>query len=63
MEVIYWDGQQLFLLDQTKLPHQTTYTACSSYQDVVEAIYSLKVRGAPAIGLAAAYGYALAAYK
>jgi methylthioribose-1-phosphate isomerase len=63
MEVIYWDGQQLFLLDQTKLPHQTTYTACSSYQDVVEAIYSLKVRGAPAIGLAAAYGYALAAYN
>jgi methylthioribose-1-phosphate isomerase len=51
MNVIYWEGQQLFLLDQTKLPHQTTYTVCSSYRDVVEAIYSLKVRGAPAIGL------------
>lgn len=63
MEVIYWDRQQLFLLDQTKLPHQTTYTVCSSYQDVVAAIRNLKVRGAPAIGVAAAYGYVLAAYN
>jgi methylthioribose-1-phosphate isomerase len=63
MEVVYWEGQRLFLLDQTKLPHQTTYVACSRYQEVAEAIYSLKVRGAPAIGVAAAYGYALAAFN
>lgn len=63
MEVVYWEGQRLFLLDQTKLPHQTTYVTCLRYQDVAEAIYSLKVRGAPAIGVAAAYGYALAAFN
>lgn len=63
MEVIYWEGQRLFLLDQTKLPHQTTYVVCSHYREVAEAIYTLKVRGAPAIGVAAAYGYALAAFN
>ncbi|HHV36030.1 MAG TPA: S-methyl-5-thioribose-1-phosphate isomerase [Syntrophomonadaceae bacterium] len=63
MEVVYWEGQRLVLLDQTKLPHQTTYVTCSHYQEVAEAIYSLKVRGAPAIGVAAAYGCALAAFN
>lgn len=63
MEVVCWKDQQLFLLDQTKLPHQTNYISCARYQDVANAIYLLQVRGAPAIGVAAAYGYALAAFN
>jgi methylthioribose-1-phosphate isomerase len=63
MEVLRWEGQRLLVLDQTKLPHQVAYFTCSHYREAAEAIRSLKVRGAPAIGVAAAYGYALAAFN
>ncbi|MGH2448708.1 MAG: S-methyl-5-thioribose-1-phosphate isomerase [Chloroflexota bacterium] len=53
--------RSLFLLDQTKLPHQEEIIRCTSVEQVGEAIKSLRVRGAPAIGLAAAYGVVLAA--
>ncbi len=55
-----WQGTHLALLDQRRLPDEVTYLACRSVDDVVEAIRSLAVRGAPAIGIAAAYGMALA---
>lgn len=50
---------KLVLLDQTLLPHKIEYVECSSVQVVADAIRSMKVRGAPAIGIAAAYGLAL----
>lgn len=46
----------LIILDQTQLPNKETYLYLTSEQEVWEAIYHLKVRGAPAIGIAAAYG-------
>ncbi len=61
MDVLRWEKRQLLLLDQTLLPHRIEYLTCTHYRDVAEAISLLQVRGAPAIGIAAAYGYALAA--
>lgn len=63
MEVITWKNGCLMLLDQTKLPHEVSYIQCRDCHDVAEAIRRLQVRGAPAIGIAAAFGYALAAYN
>jgi methylthioribose-1-phosphate isomerase len=44
-------------------PEKTSFEICSSYQEVAEAIKKMKIRGAPAIGVAAAFGIALAAYS
>lgn len=55
------DSGQLRLLDQRVLPAQTIYRDYTDYRDVAEAIRSMVVRGAPAIGATAAYGIALAA--
>lgn len=63
MDSIIWDGQQLKLLDQTLLPQRIAYIACDDYQTVAEAIRRLSVRGAPAIGAAAAYGLYVGASK
>lgn len=52
----------LLLIDQTLLPHQYEVIACYNYQAAAEAIRTMKVRGAPAIGITAAYGMALAAH-
>ena len=46
----------LVLLDQTRLPAETAYLECRTVEDVWQAIRRLSVRGAPAIGVAAAYG-------
>jgi methylthioribose-1-phosphate isomerase len=54
-------GNKLRLLDQTRLPGEFVYMDIDDYRDVIESIRSLRVRGAPAIGIAAAYGLALAA--
>jgi methylthioribose-1-phosphate isomerase len=51
----------LVLIDQTRLPRETAVVVCHSVNDVARAIKSMQVRGAPAIGVAAAYGLALAA--
>lgn len=56
-----WDGAVLWLLDQTKLPREISWIACSDYARVAEAIRRLEVRGAPAIGAAAAFGIVLGA--
>jgi methylthioribose-1-phosphate isomerase len=55
------DGERLVLLDQTRLPVEEVDRPCASWQEVAEAIRALVVRGAPAIGVAAAFGVALAA--
>lgn len=57
--VKYIDGKML-VLDQTRLPGEEVYEEMKSREDVWEAIYKLKVRGAPAIGVAAAFGLYLA---
>jgi methylthioribose-1-phosphate isomerase len=58
---LWWENGALFLLDQTGLPHETRIRRCTSWENIAEAIRTLQVRGAPAIGLAAAYGIVLAA--
>ena len=60
-KAIEWLGGRLRILDQSKLPHQQIFADLDNYHDVVLAIKELKVRGAPAIGVAAAYGIALGA--
>ncbi len=50
------DGSSVIILDQTRLPGCEVYVSLSSPEEVWDAIYKLKVRGAPAIGIAAAYG-------
>ena len=60
MRTIEWEDSKLKLIDQTKLPDELTYVYCENYQDVIVAIKDMIVRGAPAIGVAAAFGIALA---
>jgi methylthioribose-1-phosphate isomerase len=63
MRTLEYDAQQhaLLLVDQTRLPHETVMVTCRTSDDVAHAIRSMQVRGAPAIGVAAAYGMALGA--
>ena len=56
MAPVRFDGKKLALLDQTKLPGEEIYIEIQTKEDMWDAIYHLKVRGAPAIGVAAAYG-------
>ena len=58
---ILWTGDALQLLDQRKLPFVVEHVACTTSDDVAAAIHALTVRGAPAIGIAAAWGVVLAA--
>jgi len=58
---ILWTGDALQLLDQRKLPFVVEHVACNSSDEVAAAIHALTVRGAPAIGIAAAWGVVLAA--
>lgn len=60
---VRWDGERLVLLDQTRLPLEEVERRCASWLEVAEAIRSLVVRGAPAIGVAAAFGVVLAAHQ
>jgi methylthioribose-1-phosphate isomerase len=59
----YFEDNTFFILDQRRLPIEETWMACTSPDDVAFAIKTLAVRGAPAIGIAAAYGLVLAAGK
>ncbi|WP_378953090.1 S-methyl-5-thioribose-1-phosphate isomerase [Pelosinus sp. sgz500959] len=61
MPSIQWKDNYLFLLNQTLLPNQVQYIECHDYRIVAEAIKRLEVRGAPAIGVAAAFGIVLGA--
>ena len=56
-----WTGEQLDLLDQRRLPHDIAILPLRHWRDVAEAIATMAVRGAPAIGVAAAWGVVLAA--
>jgi len=59
--VIWWEENGVGLLDQTLLPHEEKEILCDTLPKLWEAIKNLRVRGAPAIGVAAAYGAVLAA--
>ena len=60
VEPIRWRGDALELLDQRRLPHEMVYVTCRTSHEVASAIAGMIVRGAPAIGVAAAFGMALA---
>ena len=62
-ETIRYRRGVLTLLDQTVLPEEERYVDLKTVEDVARAIETMVVRGAPAIGVAAAYGMALAAHK
>jgi len=59
VKAIAWLGNRVRILDQTRLPHEETYLELDNYQDIASAIVELKIRGAPAIGIAGAYAIAL----
>lgn len=59
-QAVRWENNQVILLDQTALPEKEIYLRCSTSEELIEAIKRLVVRGAPAIGIAGAYGVVLA---
>ena len=58
---VEWKDDSVVMIDQTKLPNKLVYVKCTDYQQVADAIKKMVVRGAPAIGVTAAFGLALAA--
>ena len=62
-KTLEWKKGKLVLIDQTRLPVREKYVTCSTYQEVARAIKSMIVRGAPAIGVAAAFGMVLGARR
>jgi methylthioribose-1-phosphate isomerase len=60
---VAWKDNSVVLIDQTKLPNKLVYVSCKDYKEVADAIKKLVVRGAPAIGVTAAFGLALAAQQ
>lgn len=61
IQTLEWTDQGVRFIDQTKLPTEETYVNCTTYQEVADVIRNMVVRGAPAIGVAAAMGIALGA--
>ena len=60
---IAWLGNRVCILDQSRLPREEVYLELDDYQSIASAITELKIRGAPAIGVAGAYAIALGALK
>lgn len=61
VHAVEWHGNQLVLLDQRKLPIEEVYVICHTLNDAIDSIKNMTVRGAPAIGITAAYAAVLAA--
>ncbi len=61
IETIQWTDEGVVMIDQTRLPRHTEYVTCKTYIEVADAIRSMVIRGAPAIGVAAAMGVAVGA--
>src|SRR3954453_2209499 len=59
VETIQWTPDGVVMIDQTRLPRQEQYVTCRDYREVAQAIKDMVIRGAPAIGVAAAMGVAL----
>jgi len=62
LRTVKWKRGAVYLIDQTQLPRRLRYVECEDYKQLAEAVKNMVVRGAPAIGVAAAMGLALAAY-
>ena len=60
MRTVFWEDNRVKMIDQRKLPHEFAVNSYDTYSAVSEAIRTMVVRGAPAIGATAAFGYALA---
>jgi len=60
---VSWKDNSVVMIDQTKLPNKLEFIKCTTYEQVADCIKNLVIRGAPAIGVAAAMGLALAAVK
>jgi methylthioribose-1-phosphate isomerase len=63
LKTIEWKDNSVIMIDQTKLPNILEYVSYTDYNQVAEAIKTLVVRGAPAIGVAGAFGLALASLQ
>lgn len=63
LRTIEWKDNSVVMIDQTKLPTALVYVTCTDYNDVAKSIKNLVIRGAPAIGVAGAFGMALAALQ
>jgi methylthioribose-1-phosphate isomerase len=59
VETIQWTDRGVEMIDQTRLPAEQVFVTCTGYKEVAEAIRSMVIRGAPAIGVAAAMGVAI----
>ncbi len=59
IKTISWDRDTVVMIDQSALPHEEKYITCRKYREVIAAINNMTVRGAPAVGIAAAMGIAL----
>jgi len=63
IKTLEWTDAGVLFIDQTKLPTEEVYVTCKTYEEVADAIRTMIVRGAPAIGVAAAMGVALGALQ
>lgn len=63
VETIEWTNDGVVMIDQTRLPRETVFITCSTYLEVADAIKTMIIRGAPAIGVAAAMGVAIGVLK
>jgi methylthioribose-1-phosphate isomerase len=63
LRTIEWKDGTVSLIDQTKLPNETVWVRITDYKAMASAIKEMKLRGAPLIGVAAAYGLALTAFR
>lgn len=63
IETIEWTPDGVIMIDQTRLPRETAFVTCRTYIEVADAIRNMIIRGAPAIGVAAAMGVALGAIE
>jgi methylthioribose-1-phosphate isomerase len=63
IETIQWSDEGVVMIDQTRLPSEERYVTCRNYKEVADAIRTMVIRGAPAIGVAAAMGVAIGVAK
>lgn len=63
VETIQWTPDGVVMIDQTRLPHEEAFVTCRTYLEVADAIRKMVIRGAPALGVAAAMGVALGALR
>ncbi len=63
LKTVEWKNNSVIMINQTKLPNTLEYVTYTDYNQVAEAIKTLVVRGAPAIGVSGAFGLALASLQ